>query len=231
MIMLSVVFFSVFAALALWQVNRVFEKEHIQQEISRANQEQPLDLQARLDEQKLLEHLHYKARATGKFLSEQCFYVENVIFKGSPGLYVYCPFRMEKDTRVLLVNMGWMKKPQYRLQLPAYEVAKAERQIDGVISKPRSKPVVTSGVDKPNLELPNLWAYFDMESLRRQTGYDFYPVEFQLTSSLDEVLQRDWPEFEAKIGMHIGYAIHWAAFALVTLGLFLKFNVEKVKQA
>jgi hypothetical protein len=33
--------------------------------------------------------------------------------------------------------------------------------------------------------------------------------------------------YDPKLGMHIGYAIHWAAFALVTLGLFIKFNVKK----
>ncbi len=230
MFLLSAVFFAVFIALAVWQVNRVFEKQQIQQEIASANLGAPLILQAAQDEQQLLTHLHYKARAKGHFLTEQCFYVENVIFKGSPGLYVYCPFRMEKDSRMLLVNMGWMKEPQLRLQLPAYEVDKNNLSIEGVLAKPRSKPVVTSGIEKPNIELENLWAYFDFDSLRQQTGYDFYPVEFQLSSDLDKVLQRDWPEFEAKIGMHIGYAIHWAVFALVTLGLFIKFNVEKTEQ-
>jgi surfeit locus 1 family protein len=230
MFFLSVVFFVIFSALSMWQVNRVFEKQQIQQEITQANQGDLLIMQANQDDQQLLNHLHYKASANGHFLVEHCFFVENVIFKGNPGLYVYCPFRIERDNRVLLVNMGWMKRPSNRLQLPPYEVHSGQVGIEGILANPRSKPVVTSGSEKPNIELENLWAYFDFDSLRQQTGLDFYPVEFQLTSNLDTFLQRDWPEFEAKIGMHIGYAIHWAAFALVTLGLFLKFNMKKSKQ-
>jgi surfeit locus 1 family protein len=229
MIFLTLVFFAVFTALSIWQVNRVYEKQHVQDLIAQANAGKPLHIQANESDQRLLQHRHYKATAKGSFLNEQCFFVENVIFKGKPGLYVYCPFRIEDDSRVLLVNMGWMNKLYNRLQLPPYQLSSNVISIEGVIADPRSKPVVTSGTDKPNIELDNLWAYFDFDSLRQQTGLDFYPVEFQLTTQIDTLLQRDWPEFEAKIGMHIGYAIHWAAFALATLGLFLKFNVKKAE--
>jgi surfeit locus 1 family protein len=229
MIFLTLVFFAVFTALSIWQVNRVYEKQHVQDLIAQANAGKPLHIQANESDQRLLQHRHYKATAKGSFLNEQCFFVENVIFKGKPGLYVYCPFRIEDDSRVLLVNMGWMNKLYNRLQLPPYQLSSNVISIEGVIADPRSKPVVTSGTDKPNIELDNLWAYFDFDSLGQQTGLDFYPIEFQLTTQTDTLLQRDWPEFEAKIGMHIGYAIHWAAFALATLGLFLKFNVKKAE--
>ncbi len=229
MIFLTLVFFSVFSALSVWQVNRVYEKQHVQDLIAHANAGNPLHIQAHENEQQLLQHRHYKATAKGRFLHEQCLFVENVIFKGEPGLYVYCPFRIESDSKVLLVNMGWIKKLYNRLQLPPYQVSSDVVSIEGVIADPRSKPVVTTGLDKPNIELDNLWAYFDFDSLRKQTGFDFYPIEFRLTSDIDTMLQRDWPQYEAKIGMHIGYAIHWAAFALVTLGLFLKFNIKKAE--
>lgn len=227
MIFLTLVFFSVFCALSVWQVMRVYEKQDVQQAIALANAGNPISIQANEDDQLLLQHRHYKAIAKGRFINEQCLFMENVIFKGESGLYVYCPFRIENDSRVLLVNMGWMKKLYNRLQLPPYQVSNGIISINGVIADPRSKPVVTTGSDKPNLELSNLWAYFDFDSLRQQTGFDFYPIEFQLTTDIDKVLQRDWPQYEAKIGMHIGYAIHWGAFALVTLGLFLKFNIKK----
>ncbi len=229
MIFLTLVFFAVFTALSIWQVNRVYEKQHVQDLIAQANAGNPLHIQANESDQQLLQHRHYKATAKGSFLNEKCFFVENVISKGKPGLYVYCPFRIENDSRVLLVNMGWMNKLYNRLQLPPYQLSSNVISIEGVIADPRSKPVVTSGTDKPNIELDNLWAYFDFDSLRQQTGLDFYPIEFQLTTQIDTLLQRDWPEYEAKIGMHIDYAIHWAAFALATLGLFLKFNVKKAE--
>lgn len=227
MLFLAVVFFMLFSALSVWQVNRVFEKLQQQSTIEQANAGEPLQIFS-LDDQQLLQHRHYPATAYGRFMPEQCFFVENVIFKGGAGLYVYCPFQVDHDSRVLLVNMGWMNKLRNRLQLPSYPVDGDLKTIRGVVTDVRSKPVVTSGMDKPNIELAQLWAYFDFDSLRQQSGLDFYPIEFKLTTQVDDLLQRDWPKFEAKIGMHIGYAIHWAVFALVTLGLFIKFNVKKL---
>jgi len=122
--------------------------------------------------------------------------------------------------------MGWVKKNVERLQLPEFSISQTEMQIEGVLQKPRSKPVVVAE-GRPNDEVDMLWTYFDFEALKQQTGFSYYPIELQLTSSVGTELQRQWPEYKAKIGMHIGYAIHWAAFALATLVLFIKFNINK----
>ena len=228
MLFLFLLFFGVFSALSLWQLNRVYEKQATVQHIQSANKEAALNI-SHLTDAFILEHIFYRAAAKGRFNSEKCLFVENVVMEGVPGLYVYCPFELNNDPRWLLVNMGWIKRSKNRLELPQYEIDSGPVEIEGFIKQPRSKPVVTSGVDKPNTEHDKLWVYFDFESLKQQTGLDFYPVELQLTSDLSHNLQRKWPEFKAKTGMHIGYAIHWAAFALVTLILFIKFNIKKVK--
>ncbi len=227
MLLLFLLFFSVFSALSLWQVSRVYFKQSTVDEIEFANQETPLSIK-QLSDETVLGHLFYRASATGQFRSESCFFVENVVFDGQPGMYVYCPFDLVDEERWLLVNMGWIKRSKNRLELPDYKISEGSLTIEGVIKHPRSKPVITSGVDKPNTELENLWVYFDFESLKQQSGVDFYPIELQLTSDLKPSLHRQWPEFKAKIGMHVGYAIHWAAFALATLILFIKFNFRKV---
>lgn len=227
MLFLFLLFFGAFSALSLWQVSRVYFKQSTVERIDFANRETPLSIK-QLSDKFVLDHIFYRASATGKFSTESCFFVENVVFGGEPGMYVYCPFNLLHEERWLLVNMGWVKRSKNRLELPDYKVAEAPLTIQGVIKHPRSKPVVTAGVDKPNTELEKLWVYFDFESLKQQSGVEFYPIELQLTSNLNPSLQREWPEFKAKIGMHIGYAIHWAAFALATLILFIKFNFRKV---
>jgi len=226
MLFLFLVFFGAFSTLSLWQLNRVFEKQATVEQIDFANNETPLSIDKVSDEY-ILSHLFYRASAQGEFNKENCFFVENVVMDEQPGLYVYCPFNLNNDDRWLLVNMGWIKSSKNRLDLPDYQIKPANITIEGVIKHPRSKPVVTSGLDKPNTEQEKLWVYFDFESLKQQTGLDFYPIELQLLSDVKPALKRQWPEFKAKIGMHIGYAIHWAAFALVTLGLFIKFNFKK----
>jgi len=226
MLFLFVLFFAVFSALSLWQVYRVYDKQATAEQIDFANKEIPLNI-FQLSDKFLLEHIFYGASATGKFDSEKCFYVENVVLDGSPGLYVYCPFDLAQDERWLLVNMGWVKRGEHRLDITDFKTVEDLLEIEGIIKHPRSKPVVTAGDNKPNTEHEKLWVYFDFESLKQQSGLDLYPVELQLSSNVEPGLIRQWPEFEPKIGMHIGYAIHWAAFALVTLGLFIKFNFKK----
>jgi surfeit locus 1 family protein len=228
MLFLFLLFFSVFSALSFWQGQRVIHKQQVLAEIQTANSSLPYPL-LRLTDEQVLAHRYYRAGARGRFKSEDCLYVENVVFNGQPGLYLYCPFVIENDDRPLLVNMGWLKKPADRLNLPPISVSGETTDIEGVIQLPRSRPVVTAGVDKPNTELEKLWVYFDFEYLKKETGLDYYPIELQLSSAISPVLERDWPQYEAKIGMHIGYAIHWAAFALATLILFIKFNFKRTK--
>ena len=229
MLLLFLIFFGAFSALSMWQVSRVYFKQATIEKIDFANRETPLIIE-QLSDEFILEHLFYRASAAGQFKNENCFFVENVVMDGQPGMYVYCPFNLDNDERWLLVNMGWVKRSKNRLKLPDYQVTENSLVIQGVVKHPRSKPVVTSGVDKPNTELEKLWVYFDFESLKQQSGVDFYPIELQLTSNVKPPLQRQWPEFKAKIGMHIGYAIHWGAFALATLILFIKFNFRKVSK-
>lgn len=226
MFTLFVIFFSLFTALSVWQVNRVFEKQSLASRIEFASSETPVQLVG-LQDDFLLKHFYFRATGYGEFLTDRCFFVENVIKSGKPGLYVYCPLRLQSDTRLLLINMGWVGIGKERLSLPNFSVDQRATRFEGFIKAPRSKPVVGTSSGEPNLELENLWAYFDFEYLQSQFDERFYPVEIQLISEIGTPLVRDWSGFEAKIGMHIGYAIHWAAFALVTLGLFLKFNLKK----
>ena len=226
MLSMFVLFFSVFSVLSIWQVNRVFEKQALASLIEFANREAPVGLAGKSDDF-LLEHLYFRATGAGTFLTDQCFFVENVIKKGKPGLFVYCPLRLKSNNRLLLVNMGWTGLTKERLTLPEFNVSPQPTRIEGVIKMPRSKPVVGTSSGRPNLELHNLWAYFDFDYLQAQFDEQFYPIELQMTSDIGTPMLREWSGFESKIGMHIGYAIHWAAFALVTLGLFLKFNLKK----
>ena len=226
MVLLFVLFFGVFSALSLWQVMRVYEKQAIAEQIDWASRQSDIDLATSIAEG-LLDYEFYSARARGRFVVERCFYVENVIRAGKPGLYLYCPLEIAGRERLLLVNMGWIGRPRDRFDLPPIEVADGAMAIEGIIRQPRSKPVVVAEGSEPNIEMDHLWAYFDFDYLQATLTRPLLPVELQLTSDITPRMLREWSGYDPKIGMHIGYAIHWGAFALVTLGLFIRFNVKK----
>ncbi len=225
-VLLSLLFFIAFSGLSVWQVYRLFEEQAKVDRIEFANSKSPLGI-GELSDKSLLDYLYFRLSVEGRFDSHSCFFVENVVKNGQPGLYIYCPYRVTEGGRWLLVNMGWIKQGADRLKLPEYSIGIEVREIQGLISKPRSRPVIIAGEGKPNSELENLWSYFDFGQLKSQTGLNFYPLELHLTSPVNDILERSWSTFKPKTEMHIGYAIHWAVFALVTLGLFVKFSIQK----
>ena len=43
----------------------------------------------------------------------------------------------------------------------------------------------------------------------------------------DSGFVRQWPEPQANVGMHIGYAIQWFAFALIALLVWLRLSLQR----
>lgn len=91
---------------------------------------------------------------------------------------------------------------------------KTYQTIEGVLAEPRSKPVITGNTDSPLSPVATLWYYMDTAFFEQQAGYDVFPLVLRLKPDQHTSLVRDWPTFEAKTGMHIGYAIQWFVFAL-----------------
>lgn len=225
-LLVSLLFFGVFSSLSIWQISRIGEKQVVVDNIEKANLERSLQFQ-QLSTDNIERYFYHRTDVSGVLDRESCFYVENVVRSGKPGYYVYCIFKPVHDKRYLLVNMGWLKQQGDRTVLPDYDLQQDITRVEGIIQRPRSKPVVTPADGIPNREHDRLWNYFDFEKFIEIYGHDFYPVELQLLSEVDTQLSRQWPQFKAKIGMHIGYAIHWAAFALVTAFLYIRYLLKQ----
>ncbi len=224
---ISLAFFLLFSALSVWQIGRIGEKQAVVDSIAVANQQQEIKLR-QLPVSDLERYYFYQVSVKGEFDRKSCFFVENVVRYGKQGYYVYCLFLPEDQERELLVNMGWLRQQGDRRFVPMYDFDWEGRQmIEGIIQKPRSTPVITPADGIPNPEHKALWSYFDFDKVKADRLRELYPIELQLISDADQQLNRDWPTFEAKIGMHIGYAIHWAAFALVTAFLYLRYLLKK----
>lgn len=218
----SLAFFLVFSALSVWQASRISQKQAVLDRIVLANQNGDLRL-SEIDADDIAGYFYYRVGVSGKFDTDSCFFVENVVRGGKPGYYVYCIFQPAGNQRDLLVNLGWLRQGSDRTEFPVYSLQSGVSRIQGIIQKPRSKPVITPEDGIPNREHESLWSYFDFDKVKELSQRALYPAELQLLTTLDDQLDREWPQFEAKIGMHIGYAIHWAAFALATAILYFRY--------
>lgn len=209
-----------FSLLGGWQLQRSDEK---QQQLSE------LEALAELPPSSLNEapHKHQvatKVTANGHYLAQDQFLLDNIVHQGKPGYYLLTPFSLSESKEVILVNRGWIAKESHGL--PNLATSSEIITLTGTLAPPRSKPVILGGIDQPISDTPPLWYYMDIEVFKEHAGYNVLPLVLRLAPDLNSGFVRDWPQFQAKSGMHIGYAIQWFVFAFFVLIALVSINFK-----
>jgi len=224
------ILFGVFLSLGIWQVNRVGEKE-LQQQVIDQRTNQPAIRLNQIPTPVIQPYT--KATVSGKYRVNDQFLLDNIIQAGKPGFYVMTPFEIAGTKDTILVNRGWIAQKRPRLDLPVVTTELGDQTLEGTLSTPRSKPVVLGNIDNPVSDTPPLWYYMDTEHFEKTVGYNVLPLVLRLSPTSKPAqnpsLIKQWPKFEAKTGMHIGYAIQWFVFALFVLIAFLGTSFKKNK--
>lgn len=222
--------FAMTVSFGFWQLDRANVKQQLQDAIDARQSDAPLHLpNALIDLTKLSDAQHYLGSVTGKPVADGQFLLENVVHNGKPGFYVYTPVLMN-DGQVVLVNRGWVAANAHREDIPQISVNELETQFTGRFAAPRSKPVMVGGLPPANANSEDVWFYVDLELLASKLDRSVAAFVLLQTNSDDSGLLRDWPVYDTKVGMHIGYAIQWFAFAAIDTVFFLLFSVRRRKQ-
>ena len=219
-VVVTLIAVSVFSYLAIWQLGRAEERKQLREEVlSRSS----LEIQFFSVKAVELQNDRYKRyRLRGEFLNEQQVLLDNVVRKGQAGYEVITPFRLSDD-EVVLVNRGWLPAGRDRRILPDIQVEQGKYEIIASLDKPRSAPVVGAEV----VESQFRWNYLDVDYYRQETGLNVPDLLLLLSAKTGPGYDREWPEVEDKSGMHIGYAIQWAAFAIIALATFLGMAIKR----
>ncbi len=175
-----------------------------------------------------------RVRVAGWFEPEDEVLRRPVSRNGMPGYHVVTPLRLEGDPdgRRLWVERGWV--PDTFDQVPVAEAAPPEGRVEVVgwlnatTSPPTGWVAAIAPRDPPTGRLTTV-AYLDPERLGDQVGGPLVPAVLWLESVAgspatggDPAGAADvWPAppepHEVTLGPHLGYAIQWFAFVLVTV--------------
>ena len=213
--------------LGVWQLSRGHENEALHADIL-ARQAQPaLDTVAVLKDKSVFTQLHQGVGLEGLWLSQFTVYLENRPMQGRSGFIVLTPLQLDKYTTVL-VQRGWIPRHQHdRTLLAPIESPQGQVHVKGRIALGPSE-VLDLG-DKTNATADTTTAQTARRSPIRQnlnvaeysheTGVSLVGTVLQTDADADG-LQRNWPEINAGVEKHWGYAFQWFALAVVQLLLF-----------
>lgn len=223
---------SILAAFGVWQLDRAAEKEGLQEAVETRTkmpmlQTKSLDTAKMfLDKQQSEQLLHRTIKLEGHFDPEQQILLENIVHNTVNGYYVYTPLRLESN-KAVLINRGWLPAGRTRADIPQIATPKGRVTIRGRLAKPRSKPIMPGELPPPDINSEQVWFYLDLEFLASKSQLQLLPLVVLQTSPASDKLLREWPDFDGKTGMHIGYAIQWFVFALAVLFAWITLSLSK----
>jgi len=220
---LTIVGISVFFSLGSWQIKRAEGKQALQDSIdSRKNAVEIIMRSSMID----LQNIYYSpVRAVGHYDVDYEILIDSEVHQGRAGYHVLTPLVLSDEQAVIMVNRGWVPVGRSRQVLPNISVPSGELTVFGVISPHKSKPALI--LDKANLGVTKVWAYFDADAYALKTGYNLLPAVILMDENKGNGYIRDWPKYNAKVGMHLGYAVQWYFFAAVVFFTYLAVNFKK----
>ncbi|HEV2524593.1 MAG TPA: SURF1 family protein [Gammaproteobacteria bacterium] len=221
-----------FVYLGFWQIDRYHEKLNNQQAlVSRMNA--PLIHRISPDVTQLDPLLRYRQlQVTGHFLNEHQIYLDNQTLNGQVGYRVITPFQPSGQSKILLVDRGWIPLGKSRNELPIIKPVLSEQTLIGTINLPANGLQLHNLFSKKSEKTINqiYWPlrtqrieFLNLESLLLRK---LYPFILQLNPTDPMGFNIQAITFNPPPSRHMGYAIQWFAMAIAVLIYYLVVNLR-----
>jgi cytochrome oxidase assembly protein ShyY1 len=171
-----------------------------------------------------------RVRATGRYLGDRVYLLDNPRHDDRGGEEVYVPFQPRGHDRLLLVDLGFLpgngddRHPQ-RPPLPAGEVT-----LQGLYQPPPGHGFEMGGdALARQARWPKTTIYLDMGQVARDLGRPLYPRVLALGPDPASIYVREHTlDFGSMPpARHRAYAFQWFTFALAAVVLFLVLHRRK----
>lgn len=210
----------IFAGLGSWQVKRGAEKEGLEEKHARA-EEKPL-------ERALAEQDRFsRVTATGSYDPGRHFLLDNQIWKGRAGVYVFTPFYTTHGD-VILINRGWLPLAPDRKSLPGIPTPDTEITLKGILNTLPVPGRILGSADRLSPDQwPQLLTYMKLDDLSASLGQPLENAVIQLSATDPTGFEgRDWKPVFLSSQRHNAYAFQWFAlcFACIIMWLVLGFK-------
>ena len=196
--------------LGFWQLDRADEKRAIEDQVANANAN---IAELITDVDLLSEKEYYHVHLQGSYIKDKQFIYDNQIVDQIPGYYVLTPFVLKGDSKVILINRGFIPWNGRRDQIADIDIGAEITEVKVQISKPVKRIELKADQIKP--DFPVLIQALDMDEMSAIASLDFASIVGLLSPESENGFVRQWEPYTGSIERHIGYAIQWFLMALV----------------
>jgi surfeit locus 1 family protein len=217
-----------FVGLGIWQLDRAEQKRNQGASLEKRRKQPPLSLDGPLPK---AEHLRFRQVVIrGRYLNDKSVLIENRKHQGKTGFHLITPLVLHESDAIVLVNRGWIAHDELDRDLAAADV-QSTISPQGEVRIPQP-PAIELDLQTPFTidELPR-WPYLTLEHYSDWSGIDILPYLVLLSPQAEYGFVGQWPHPRISDMMHIGYAIQWFAFALITLLVWLRLSTHKAAVA
>lgn len=211
-------FLPLLLVLGAWQVERARYKQSLYDDFAAGGEAVALVAGSRG-----LEELRRYApvRATGHYLSDRQFLLDNMVENGQAGYRVITPLLLAEGHAVL-VDRGWVPRDFSTAVPPSIEVDGARRTVAGQLEHLPRPGIALDTRAEPGW--PKVVQFPTLDELSAWLGLEVVPGLLLLEAAAPDGYRRDWRPSDFGPERHIGYAFQWFALAATLVVLYLAWS-------
>ncbi len=205
----------IFTGLGAWQVKRGSIKQGLEEKHARAAE---MPLEKALAEQNRFS----RVIATGYYENDRHFLLDNQIWQGRAGVYVFTPFYTTTGN-VILVNRGWLPLAPDRKSLPGVPTPQNEITLQGILNTLPVPGRLLGSADQLNPDQwPQLVTYMKLDDLSDSLRQPLENWVIQLSANDPTGFEgRDWKPVFLSSRRHNAYAFQWFALSTACIIIWL----------
>ena len=163
--------------------------------------------------------LHKSIQLSGYFDNQHPILLDNQTNEKQPGYHLYLPFISQGSA--ILVNLGWLKAPPQRQQLPEIQTFEGILAISGQLSSPQGSPLLL-GKNEALTQQGILRVQKTLISdIQPYIAHPLAPLMLQLDSESNIGFSKNWSITVMSPEKHLAYAIQWFALGAAILVISL----------
>ena len=225
--LIALVVLLILLALGNWQLNRADEKQALFDQFQQRGKLPPIDMNSTVTRDPT-SILWRRAVVRGTYHEHVRILLDNQIYGGRVGYYVFTPLKINGFGEWILVNRGWVPAGDYRDRLPAIETPGSTVSLAGTIKQPPFSGIVLNDnyIEKMGSGILRTQT-INLDRLEKETGIEFLPYILRLDPVSATGFVRDWPAAGSGKEKNLGYAFQWFMMAAVLVFIYLYFSFKR----